>query len=117
MTPTDLRTRLAGALTEFEELHKLIAAAGLWAPGLGTKFLSDTKAEKMQDDITAIYRAGAKSYARLAPLHSALAELAGAAQTWCEQVDTHGGDYLPGNRKQIGEALARLGELLGEGEG
>jgi triphosphoribosyl-dephospho-CoA synthetase len=33
-----------------------------------------------------------------------------ACQNWITQVDTHGGDYLPGNRIQIGGALAKYGK-------
>lgn len=52
---------------------------------------------------------------RLKPIMMAMLECVDAFSTWKLQVDAHGGDYLPGNYRQISQALAALEKELGEG--
>lgn len=106
MTPTDLRTRLAGALAPLERVSESEARLRNGMPDAQTL------------PARAIgYSWGVRdTHERLAPLHSALADCAVAAdKIYMDRMDN--GDMFIANHIQLCAALARLGEAIAKGEG
>lgn len=54
---------------------------------------------------------------RLSPLIKALGLVVRCVEMWSEQVDTHGGDYLPEHRQAFLAAMTNLEAVLAEMEG